>query len=163
MSSMDLYDTSLVVTKLADRTFIIPSARVLSPPPKPRTGKGAESDAVPGFYPKGGTNDGRSVAWVFWIPAGVDRWLFLSPGLNFVGKLNDTVLSDTEVSRRLAIGNLYISLRDVGEIKEIISSSAMVGEALCKVIASTDKGNEQETAAKQSRVSTFASEITITN
>ena len=69
------------------------------------------------------------------------------------------VLSDTEDSRRLAIGNLYISLREVGEIKEIISSSAMVGEALCKVIAPTDKGNERETAAKQSRASTFASEL----
>jgi len=60
MSSMDLYDTSLVVIKLAGRTFIIPSARALSPPPKPRTGKDAESDAVLGFYPKGGTNDGTS-------------------------------------------------------------------------------------------------------
>ena len=134
LSSKDLYDTSLVVIKLNGQTFIIPSARALSTPPKPRGGENAEEGPRPGFYPKGGTNDGTSVAWIFWVPAGVDRWLFLSPGLDFVGRLTGVVLDDAEVSRRLAIGSFYISLRDTQEIKEIIFSSAMVGEALCSVI-----------------------------
>jgi hypothetical protein len=128
MTSLDLYDSSLVVVEIAGRTHIIPVTRALSSPPK-----GEESEVV--FNRQGTTNDGTTSNWVIWVPAGPDRWIFLAPGLQFVGKLMGTVQDDAEVCRVLLAGSLHISLRDVSEIKETVNKTRLVGDALCKMLA----------------------------
>lgn len=78
--------------------------------------------------------------------------------LEFVDKTEGVVVSDIEVSSKLVLGTLNINLKNISEMKKIVSRSTMVEEALCKVMALIGKGNEHATVEEQSRVS---SEITI--
>jgi hypothetical protein len=143
---MDIYDSSLLLIKplSSDHPILVPVCRVLSGPPTPSTATASSATdpseqekniaPSPNFVPKGGINDGTNLSWVFWIPAGKNRWLHLKSGLDFLGTKRVEVLNDSEVTRRLQIGDLYIGLRDVAEVKGIVRKSCVVGEVLCDMV-----------------------------
>jgi hypothetical protein len=118
MTNMDLYDSGIVVAEIDGQTHLIPVARALSPPEILESDE--EGKVRPVFMPKGSTNDGTTSAWIIWMPAGLNRWIFLSPGLNFVGKLTGKVQDDEQITQVLVRGSLFISLQHVDEIKDTV-------------------------------------------
>lgn len=127
---LDLYDCCLVAIGLENNHLrLIPAVRVLGGP-EPGSKTDTESITEPRFAAKGGTNDGLHVFWVFWIPAGKNRWLYWKAGLDFMGKKKFEVLDDTEVTKRLQLGDLWISLKHCSEIKTTVKLSKTVGASL---------------------------------
>jgi hypothetical protein len=137
MTNMDLYDSGVVVAEINGQTHLIPVARALSPPEVLENDE--EGNIGPVFMPKGSTNDGTTSAWVIWMPAGPNRWIFLSPGLNFVGKLTGKVQDDDYITQVLIQGSLFISLQHVDEIKDTVQKTEIVADALCRVVAPAGK------------------------
>lgn len=101
----------------------MPAARVLTD----QTGK-PRADVETGiariFPPRGGSNTGKNVSWVYWIPCGEGRWLQAqTTDMKFLGVRSAEVRSDAQVSERLAKAELFISLSDVNHVKEIVQHS----------------------------------------
>ncbi|KAM5440380.1 hypothetical protein McanCB21832_000487 [Microsporum canis] len=111
---IDVYDCCLVALEIAGRTVIIPSARVLS-------GNGSR-------------NDGVNIGWVFWIPLGAGQRLHLIGDLSFTGRQRMEVLSSEDVTKRLNVGNLYIGLRDVHDVQNVVEKSCRVGRLLINLL-----------------------------
>lgn len=131
-TSMDLYDCCLVVVAVGNRTALVPTVRVLSGHVKevrqPRVE--AERAVVGEHTPKGVANDGVDIGWVFWIPLDADRWLYFVGDLEFLGKRRMEVLSSAEVSKRLGVADLFVSLRDVRDVENVRRKSGDVARLL---------------------------------
>lgn len=136
-TSMDLYDCCLVVIGVGNRTVMIPSVRVLSGHVKevrqPRADP--ESGVVGEHTPKGVANDGVDIGWVFWIPLDADRWLYFVGDLEFLGKQRMEVLSSVDVTKRLGVADLFVSLRDVQDVENVLKKSRFVGQLLTELLS----------------------------
>lgn len=139
-TSMDLYDCCLVSLRVGSRTLMIPSARVLSGHVKevrqPRVDP--EAGVVGERIPKGALNDGVDIGWVFWIPLDADRWLYFVGDLNFIGKQRMEVLSSAEVTKQLSVADLFISLKDVHDVDDVVKKSRYVGSLLVNLLEEDD-------------------------
>lgn len=135
-TSMDLYDCCLVVIEVGNRTVMIPSVRVLSGHVKevrqPRVDP--ERGVVGEHTPKGVANDGVDIGWVFWIPLDGDRWLYFVGDLDFLGKQRMEVLSSVDVTKRLGVADLFVSLRDVRDVEDVLKKSRFVGQLLADLL-----------------------------
>ena len=131
-TSMDLYDCCLVSLRVGSRIVLIPSVRVLSGHVNEvRQSRGdLEAGIVGEHTPQGVVNDGVGIGWVFWVPLDARRWMYLVADLNFLGRQRMEVLTPEEVSRRLALGNLFVSLRDVKDVENTLEKSRAVGQLL---------------------------------
>ena len=135
LTGMDLYDSCLVVLKVSGQTFIIPSARVLSGPPQDSLLKDEESRVAATYIPRGGSNDGRNICWWYWVPCDDGRWLqFLSVDMNVIGTRNATVYKGTTITRKLQVGDLFISLTDISDVEDIVKKSTIAGEYICDLV-----------------------------
>lgn len=125
LSGMDLYDSCVVALTVDGKSAAIPSARVLSEPPIERPSD-LELGTEVQFVPRGSSNTGRSPVWWYWIPCGSDRWLQVhTEQRKFLGKRKATVVSDEHITQKLAIGDLYVSIKHVDEVKDIVRHSKM--------------------------------------
>jgi hypothetical protein len=131
----DFYDTCIVILKLKEMTITIPAARVRpgvksTSTPDPEQGDELERP------PRGSSHIMAGTAWAYWIPAGNDRWLyFLTKERNVKGERTATVLSDEQVTERLEARELFVSLRHVNEVKEIVESSTYACQYLQELLA----------------------------
>ncbi|RYO92976.1 hypothetical protein DL766_009920 [Monosporascus sp. MC13-8B] len=139
-TSMDLYDCCLVALEVGSRTVMIPSARVLSGHVKevrqPRVDP--EAGIVGEHTPRGAVNDGVDIGWVFWVPLDPDRWLYFVGDLNFIGRQRMEVLSSADVTKRLSMADLFVSLRDVRDVEEAVKKSRVVGRLLVDLLQEDD-------------------------
>ena len=134
LTGMDLYDSCLIVLYAAGQTYIIPSARVLSGPPQDSLPKDVESGGVATFVPRGGSNDGQNICWWHWIPCTDGRWLqLLSDNMQTVGKRKATVYDGATITRKLLVGDLFISLTDISEIEDVVKKSNIASQYLCEM------------------------------
>ncbi|KAM5451404.1 hypothetical protein McanCB49686_005762 [Microsporum canis] len=124
---IDVYDCCLVALEIAGRTVIIPSARVLS-------GNVKKAGALLGPRSRHFRNDGVNIGWVFWIPLGAGQRLHLIGDLSFTGRQRMEVLSSEDVTKRLNVGNLYIGLRDVHDVQNVVEKSCRVGRLLINLL-----------------------------
>lgn len=101
---------------------------MLSGPPKGLAPpKDAEVSVVPNFAPRGGSNDPANITWWYWIPCAEGRWLQVrSEGAGFLGKRRAVLMGGREVTRRLQVGDLYVSLTSVVDVEDVVKKS---GEA----------------------------------
>jgi hypothetical protein len=134
MSGRDLYDSCLVIFQINKQVFLVPAARVLSGNvgQVKKSPAHAKAGAAPRFIPILGPCRGEDNGWVYWIPLDSDRWLYAVCGLHFVGEHRAEVLDSKEVTRRLMLGNLWVSLTNVDEVKDCVEKSAVVGRILMK-------------------------------
>ncbi|KAM5453478.1 hypothetical protein MaudCBS49596_002681 [Microsporum audouinii] len=79
-------------------------------------------------------NDGINIGWVFWIPLGAGQRLHLIGDLSFTGRQRMEVLSSEDVTKRLNVGNLYIGLRDVHDVQNVVEKSCTVGRLLINLL-----------------------------
>ena len=78
-------------------------------------------------YPNG-------VGWCFWVPCPDGQWLyFTTPQASGKGTRQASILSDQQITDTLARGELFISLKHVNEVKEIIENSASAYEYLLEL------------------------------
>jgi hypothetical protein len=133
VSCLDLYDSCLVIFKIDNQTLLIPACRVLSGNAGQLKTPPADSESAgvsPQFVPKLGPCRGDGNGWVYWIPLGSDRWLYIVCGLDSLGEQRAEVLHSSEVTRRLMIGNLWVSLVNAEDVKTHVERSATVGGIL---------------------------------
>jgi hypothetical protein len=134
MSCLDLYDSCIVIFKIDNQTFLIPASRVLSGNAGQLKNPPADSESAggvsPQFVPKLGPCRGEGNGWVYWIPLGSDRWLYIVCGLDSLGEQCAEVLHSSEITRRLMVGNLWVSLINIEEVKTLVERSARIGGML---------------------------------
>lgn len=132
MAGLDLYDSCLVLFKINKQQFFVPACRVLSGNAsqlkKPLAY--AEPVGAPRFIPKRGPCRGEDNGWVYWIPLGLDQWLYTVCSLDSLGEQRAEILDSAEVARRLKLGNLWVSLEDVSGVKNMVENAAILGRIL---------------------------------
>lgn len=119
----DFYDTCIMILRVKGEEIAIPAARVLSAV-KPKVSTDEEQGDEPERPPRGSSNMGFDIEWWFWVPYGDGRWLhFKSQDLKFKGRQVADILTDNQVTEKLEKGELYVSLKHVDEVKEIVETS----------------------------------------
>lgn len=132
----DFYDTCIIILNTPDGTIAIPAARALPSKPPQETldfELGVQTTHLPrgGLLPLGSRgnflNIGIDVQWCYWIPCSEGRWLFfMTEQTKVKGTRNASVLSDQQMMDKLERGKIFISLKHVGEVKEIVENSTLV-------------------------------------
>lgn len=134
LTGMELYDSCVLVLNVNGNTVAIPSARVLTDKAAlPKVD--AEAAIGPVFPLRGNSNTGRDILWFYWIPCGDDRWLQLSTtDMKFLGTRMASMVSDAQVTQKLAGGELLVSISEVAHVKEIVRHSTTAFEILQTVL-----------------------------
>jgi hypothetical protein len=133
LSGMDLYDTCIIFLQSTESKSIIavPCVRVLAQscslaPPR----HDIETTIAPHFVPKGSSNVGYGVWWC-WIPCGKSLWLQIrSDDMKMLGQRKAEVMTDAEVTWKLQVGDLNISLTRAEEVREVAGLSMQTGQFL---------------------------------
>lgn len=141
LTGMDLYDSCLLAIRVTGRLVLIPSARVLSGGTLSAPEKDLEAGVEPSFLPRGLSNDGTCLSWIYWIPCGENRWVTFSANrtksgqaVPVVGRRTAKVMSSGEITDELKTGELLVSLMNVEDVKDIIHRSTVAGQALCNLL-----------------------------
>lgn len=134
LTGMDLYDSCVLILNVNDNLVAIPSARVLTDKAAmPKVD--AEAAIGPVFPLRGNSNTGRDILWFYWIPLGDGKWLQVSTtDMKFLGTRRATVVSDAQVTQKLAGGELLVSISEVNHVKEIIQHSRTAFDILQTVL-----------------------------
>jgi hypothetical protein len=139
----DFYDTCVIILNIVDGTIAVPAARVLSgKPPLQRTDSewGVQASHLPrgGVLPQGNrslpyTEDLR---WCYWVPCSNGNWLyFTTPATKTTGTREASIWTDQQVTDTLARGELWVSLKHVDEVKDIIENSALAYDYLLQLFS----------------------------
>ncbi|KAL1878272.1 hypothetical protein Daus18300_002190 [Diaporthe australafricana] len=137
--NLDLYDSCVVIFRISGKIFVVPSGRVLSGNAANAKYQlqDAEAGFEPTFIPISGPCRGTNNAWAYWIPIGPNRWLhFIPDDLNFLGQQQAEILSDKEVTRRVALGTLWVSIEHVDDIKVYVERAAVIARVLLSELES---------------------------
>lgn len=138
LTDLDLYDACLAFVKIkgCPHPFMIPSGRVLSGnvAQVKNPSRDTEAGVAPKFLPKLGPCRGEDNGWVYWIPLDEDRWLYTVCDLNSVGSHRALVISSTELTRRLEIGNLWVSITHADDVKQFVDRSVIVAKVLLEAV-----------------------------
>lgn len=130
LTGMDLYDSCILILNVNGNKIAVPSARVLTDKaalPKADT----EAAIGPVFPLRGNSNTGRDILWFYWIPCGDDRWLQVSTtDMKFIGTRMASIVSDAQVTQKLAGGELLVSISEVAHVKEIVQHSKTASDVL---------------------------------
>lgn len=130
MTGLDLYDSCIVILDIKGSSIAIPSARVLTDLPPPRS-PDVEVGTEPQFPPRGGSNRGQDIAWWYWIPCKDGLWLQVhSQDMAFLGRRRAAVVSDEQVTKKLKSGDLFVGISEVSHVKQIVHHSAAGCELL---------------------------------
>ncbi len=134
LTGMELYDSCVLILNVNSNKIAVPSARVLTDKAAlPKVD--AEAAIGPVFPLRGNSNTGRDILWFYWIPCGDDRWLQVSTNdMKFLGTRMATVVSDAQVTQKLAGGELLVSISEVNHVKEIVQYSKTAFDVLQKLL-----------------------------
>lgn len=123
LSGMDLYDSCALTLNVRGRMISIPAARVLTDraaAPK----SDAEAGIGPRFPHRGNSNTGRDIYWMYWIPCEGGKWLQVqTTDMKIIGNRTAEIVSDTQVTQKLARGELLVSISEVEHVKGIVRHS----------------------------------------
>jgi hypothetical protein len=123
MSAFDFYDTCVLILHVKDHILSIPAARVLSGTRTSQTVDEEQGDQLD-WPPRGSSAMSGGNIWAYWIPCDDGRWLYLKAEVMKLKGLKDAaVLTDDQVTEKLTNKELYVSLRHVDEIKEVVRNS----------------------------------------
>lgn len=130
LTGMELYDSCVLILNVNGNVIAIPSARVLTDKAaQPKLD--AEAAIGPVFPLRGNSNTGRDILWFYWIPCGDDKWLQVSTtDMKFLGTRMAPIVSDAQVTQKLAGGELLVSISEVGHVKEIVQHSKTAFDVL---------------------------------
>lgn len=130
LTGMELYDSCVLILKVHGNSIAVPSARVLTDKAaQPKLD--AEAAIGPVFPLRGNSNTGRDILWFYWIPCGDDKWLQVSTtDMKFLGTRMAPIVSDAQVTQKLAGGELLVSISEVGHVKEIVQHSKTAFDVL---------------------------------
>jgi len=139
LTPMDLYDSIILQIRVGSVIRLVPGTRALGRAAQsiPKTLSDVEAPAAPRVLVKGGTNDGTYVSWAVWIPLAQDRWAQFSTPLEDIGLLRKrtvTAVSGEQVTDRLRIGDLGISLTTVNDVDDVVQKAMTSGQALCRML-----------------------------
>ena len=134
LTGMDLYDSCVLIFNVNGIVITIPCARVLTD--KAGLPKVDPEAAIGPLFPlRGNSNTGRDIFWLYWIPCGHDKWLQVSTtDMKFLGTRTATVVSDAQVTQKLAGGELLVSISEVNHVKEIVQHSKTAFELLQTIL-----------------------------
>ena len=129
---LDLYDACVVIFKVDGVDIAVPAARVLSGKPPPRNPDDSEAGSELPLPLKGGSNTGKpDSTWWYWIFCSDGSWLELHTiNMEILGERRAKTISDEQVTKHLASGELYVSICNVQQVWETCNNSRVAFEAL---------------------------------
>jgi hypothetical protein len=131
LSGIELYDTCVAFLNIAGTEFAVPSVRVLAGSDGADIRRDIENTRLPQPAPKGATNVGWGISCWYWIPCEENQWLEIySDKMKILGSQRAKILSVDEVTRRLLLGDLKISLTHVQELKATATLAGHVAQIL---------------------------------
>lgn len=133
-TGMDLYDSCIVIIRIAGTSLAIPSARVICV--KSRDWSTVEEGQLPLNPPRGTFRWGPdTVKWVYWIPCSDGRWLqACTEKLSIKGTRKSELRTDDEITEQLSKGIINVSHRHVDGIKEVVELSKTAANILQKFL-----------------------------
>ena len=129
---LDLYDACVVIFKVDGVDIAVPAARVLSNKPPPRNPDDSEAGSELPLPLKGGYITGKpDLTWWYWIFCSDGSWLELhTTDMKILGERRAKIMSDEQVTKHLASGELYVSICNVQQVWETCNNSREAFEAL---------------------------------
>ncbi|RYP72168.1 hypothetical protein DL771_004402 [Monosporascus sp. 5C6A] len=126
-----VYDSCIIQCRVGERTISVPAAGVLAGP-LPSVCADEEAAHEDLFPPRGGSNRGPDcVVWYYWVPYGPGWWLQIkSEDRRILGKRSAMLMTDKQVNAVLQKGNLFVSIREVGEVQDIVK----ISEEACQAV-----------------------------
>ncbi|KAL2022240.1 hypothetical protein VTK56DRAFT_5850 [Thermocarpiscus australiensis] len=138
LTGFTVYDSCIVQLRNGEKVVSVPAARVLTAA-RPTPPADEEAAPEPLFPPRGSSNTGPdSLTWYYWIPCGAGLWLQVkSRNLKIRDERSARVMTDEQISAIMKpeVGELFISLRDVGEVKEIVKISREACQAVAQFMS----------------------------
>ncbi|RYP23834.1 hypothetical protein DL765_000911 [Monosporascus sp. GIB2] len=136
LTGLAVYDSCIIQCRVGEKTVSIPAARVLSGA-RPSVPADEEASHEALFPPRGNsTLRPDSFFWYYWVPYGPGSWLGLkSKDRQILGKRQAMLMTDKQVTDVLQSGDLFISLREVGEVKDIVKISEKACQAVMDFVA----------------------------
>jgi len=142
---MDLYDSCVLIFSLStslnsntlDKILAIPAIRVLAGR-SVVSSSDVETAQTPHFVPRGATNFGVGLTWMYWIPYADSSWLQFGvdcdTNMKVVGKHQAQHLNDAQITVQLTKEELNVSLSHVEDIKQILNLSRDAMDELCRLL-----------------------------
>ncbi|KAI1923074.1 hypothetical protein LOZ52_001229 [Ophidiomyces ophidiicola] len=145
MTGMDLYDSCILAINTTSGPILVPAARVLAGNIPGESQGNPESTLSSYFLPKGSSNTGTGLSWVYWIPCQNHSWFtFSTPwttalGQNMpvVGKRKGTIVTASDITSALSSGELLVSLTSVAAVKDVVRRSRIAANLLIEMLTTT--------------------------
>ena len=136
LNGMDLYDSCIVFLKTESSYIAIPAARVLSQNTATTSVKyDVERSFTPRFLPRSSPNTGHDLVWWYWVPCGGNKWLqFHSEDLAISGERSAEIMTDVQITNKLQIGDLNISLTKAEDLEDICNLSMQSSRTLLNLL-----------------------------
>jgi hypothetical protein len=139
LNGMDLYDATLAIVEVSGNKLAVPAVRVLSGNTLTAIISSPKADperAVPRFRSnKGLPNPGTGITWLYWIPCDDGRWLHVvTENMKVMGARKAQIMSDADVSARLGMPDLNVSLSTVDDVKDTLGFSRRGANILLALI-----------------------------
>ena len=133
---VDLYDACVVILTVDGADIAIPAARVLSDLPPPRNPNDSEAGFELPLPLKGASHiEKTDLRWWYWIPCSNGSWLELhTTNLEILGERRAKFLSEEQVTRHLASGELHVSIDNVAQVWETVTHARSAFGALQTLI-----------------------------
>ncbi|KAI1913664.1 hypothetical protein LOZ65_005793 [Ophidiomyces ophidiicola] len=145
MTGMDLYDSCILAINTTSGPILVPAARVLAGKIPGESQGDPESTLSSYFLPKGSSNTGTGLSWVYWIPCQNDSWFtFSTPwttalgqSMPVVGKRKGTMVTASDITLLLSSGELLVSLTSVAAVKDVVRRSRIAANLLIEMLTTT--------------------------
>ena len=143
LRGIDLYDTCIVFINSCGRNFAIPSTRVQANIVPGESRHNIENVPVFPVRPRGAGNIGVGLSWWYWIPCGDGVWLqTYTDNMKILGKREAQVVTDEQVTQRLSVGDLQISLTNVEGVREATTLAMQTAHTLLQLVPPTEAPTE---------------------
>jgi hypothetical protein len=147
LNAMDVYDTVLVSVEASTTIISTPAVRVLSGVTLTTRLSKLNTDPEnpkPKFqFTKGLPNAGTGITWYYWIPCSDGRWLQMqTEDMKILGRRPAQVMTSQEVTTRLGLKDMYISLNTLDDIVDALKTSrevALIWKNYCHNVSMSSK------------------------
>jgi hypothetical protein len=138
VDNSEVYDCAMVFIYLKGCLHAVPCVRILARYLEdPRLGDKEASSYSISYDPRGTSNQGHGVQWVYWIPTNLtDRktgWIEVK-GLEIIGNETWNLVGDEELQERLSSGAMNVSLTRIDEVKGALEVARTVSAILKRML-----------------------------
>lgn len=142
VDNSEVYDCAMVFIHSNGCLYAVPCVRIMARYLEdPRLSDKETSSYSISYDPRGTSNKGHGVQWVYWIPSILtDRktgWIEVK-GLEIIGNETWNLVGDEELQERLSSGVMNVSLTRIDEVESTLEVARTVSTTLKRILQDID-------------------------